>query len=298
MRGLVDGRFPERLNRRELCEGVLLSNGRVVAVEVVVSAPPLVEGVPNPVLAAVMGADILVLNRLGLEAVRVEGLDGPEALMELRRRAGIPFLANMEPLKDPAGSEGQEALVRGGSRLLEAGVDGFLVTCNPYTAVPNRFLVRAVSVLRQAFRDSFIAVGKMHGCGVVAESREGLLSEKLLADFLEAGADGVLIPLPGVSASVPRSRAERLVAKAHELDGLVIGCLDNSLEGSSLEMVERLALESKAMGADIHHIGDAGYAGGIAPPENLLAFAIAIKGRKHTYRRMAAALWPQLMETG
>ncbi|KJE28617.1 hypothetical protein LG52_726 [Geobacillus kaustophilus] len=47
------------------------------------------------------------------------------------------------------------------------------------------------------------------------------------------------------------------------------------------------ALTSKMAGADLHHIGgDAGYHG-IAVPENIMAYSIAIRGRRHTYIRMA-----------
>ena len=51
---------------------------------------------------------------------------------------------------------------------------------------------------------------------------------------------------------------------------------------------------SKTAGADIHHIGDAGY-GGMAIPENIMALSIiAIKGRRHTYRCMALSLRRQV----
>lgn len=42
-------------------------------------------------------------------------------------------------------------------------------------------------------------------------------------------------------------------------------------------------------GADIQHIGDAGYAG-VALPENIMALSIAIRGVRHTYGRMAYSL--------
>ena len=42
-------------------------------------------------------------------------------------------------------------------------------------------------------------------------------------------------------------------------------------------------------GADIHHIGDSGYMG-MALPENIMAYSVAIRGKRHTYRRMAVSL--------
>jgi len=42
-------------------------------------------------------------------------------------------------------------------------------------------------------------------------------------------------------------------------------------------------------GADLFHIGDAGY-GGIAVPENILQYSLVIRGRRHTYLRMARSI--------
>ncbi len=42
----------------------------------------------------------------------------------------------------------------------------------------------------------------------------------------------------------------------------------------------------KMTGTDIHHLGDSGYTG-VAVPENITAYSVAIKGKRHTYRRMS-----------
>ena len=42
-------------------------------------------------------------------------------------------------------------------------------------------------------------------------------------------------------------------------------------------------------GTDMHHLGDAGYIG-MALPENIMAYSSAIKGIRHTYRRMARSI--------
>jgi hypothetical protein len=42
-------------------------------------------------------------------------------------------------------------------------------------------------------------------------------------------------------------------------------------------------------GADMHHIGDAGVLG-MAVPENITAWSMALRGRRHTWHRMAASL--------
>ncbi len=42
-------------------------------------------------------------------------------------------------------------------------------------------------------------------------------------------------------------------------------------------------------GTDLHHIGDSGFTG-IAAPENITAYSVAIRGVRHTYRRMAMSI--------
>ena len=63
----------------------------------------------------------------------------------------------------------------------------------------------------------------------------------------------------------------------------------NFQEGSNSQVIEQIALMSKMAGADIQHIGDAGY-GGIALPENIMALSVAIRGKRHTYRRMGYSM--------
>ena len=62
-----------------------------------------------------------------------------------------------------------------------------------------------------------------------------------------------------------------------------------SQEGADVSTIRQIALMCKMTGTDIHHLGDAGY-GGIALPENIQAYSIAIRGVRHTYRRMAGSV--------
>jgi hypothetical protein len=50
--------------------------------------------------------------------------------------------------------------------------------------------------------------------------------------------------------------------------------------------VRELALAAKRAGADVLHLGDADYSG-MAEPMNVLTASVAIRGRRHAYRRMA-----------
>ena len=65
--------------------------------------------------------------------------------------------------------------------------------------------------------------------------------------------------------------------------------IGTSQEGADVSTVRQIALMSKMAGADLHHIGDTGYMG-IALPENIMAYSIAIRGVRHTYTRMARSI--------
>ncbi|HLS52722.1 MAG TPA: haloacid dehalogenase-like hydrolase, partial [Tissierellaceae bacterium] len=66
--------------------------------------------------------------------------------------------------------------------------------------------------------------------------------------------------------------------------------IGTSQEGADKQTIRNIALYSKMAGADIHHLGDAGMTVGMATPENIMAYSIAIRGKRHTYRRMARSV--------
>ena len=85
---------------------------------------------------------------------------------------------------------------------------------------------------------------------------------------------------------------------AHRLElcsALTIGGLTpyaellRQIRAKSAINIRQIALMCKMTGTDIHHLGDAGY-GGMALPENIQAYSIAVRGIRHTYRRMAGSI--------
>ncbi len=70
---------------------------------------------------------------------------------------------------------------------------------------------------------------------------------------------------------------------------LVLAAIGTSQEGADEATVREIALSAKRGGADLLHIGDAGMSG-MAVPENIQALSVAIRGRRHTYIRMAASV--------
>ncbi len=75
----------------------------------------------------------------------------------------------------------------------------------------------------------------------------------------------------------------------HELGALTLTAVGTSQEGSDTATIREIALMCKMAGADIHHIGDTGVPG-MALPQNIMAYSIAIRGERHTYHKMAQSI--------
>lgn len=130
----------------------------------------------------------------------------------------------------------------------------------------------------------------MHGAGVRKEAGSGIVSENVVAEFAGAGADVVLLPAVGTVPGTTLEKTEKkLVDAAHEQGALALTAIGTSQEGAAAATIRQMALNNKMAGADIHHIGDAGEHG-IAVPENVMDYSIAIRGKRHTYVRMAASV--------
>lgn len=248
-----------------LLQSIRRSEGRTVMCEVLWPSPPLVDGVSNAAVAVAFGADLVLLNMF----------DG-EDLASVKARLGRPVGVNVEPSPDvaPHRRADPENL-----RRLRAA-DFIVVTANPDAEVGAKDMAAAVEQARDELPGTPVFAGKMHGSG-----GRGLVDESELARLAEA-ADGVLLPAPG---TVPGSR-EPVVAgladAAHSAGALVVAAVGTSQEGSDTDTVRQLALSAKRCGADVLHLGDAGLSG-VADPMNVLAASLAIRGRHHTYRRMA-----------
>ncbi len=248
-----------------LLEAVRRSEGRTILCEVLWPASPLVDGVSNAELAVAFGADLVLLNKF----------DG-ENLAGLKRRLGRPVGVNVEPSDQVAPH--RRASHENLRRLVDA--DFIVITANPDAEVGAEEMLSAVALVRETIPDAALFAGKMHGSG-----GRGMVGEKEMA-ALAGASDAVLIPAPG---TVPGSR-EPLVAEladaAHASGALVVATVGTSQEGADRETVRELALAAKRAGADVLHLGDAGVSG-ITEPMNVLAASLAIRGRRHAYRRMA-----------
>jgi hypothetical protein len=237
---------------------------------------------------AAHGADIILLNL-------VEGAWSPPSswsfpslgrmadLRELAATIGRPVGVNLEP--DPRGDlipPPRRATAENAVALRDAGTALFVLTANPGTHASYAGLVDVTKDLRDAVGGhAAIWVGKMHHAG-----RPERVTPEVLLDLVDAGASGVLIPIPGTVPGVTRDLATAAIEAVHERGAVVLGTIGTSQEGAPESLAHTLALVAKEIGVDAHHVGDAGYHG-VGDPHLLHAYSLVVRGRRHTWRRMA-----------
>lgn len=288
--------------RKELLEAVAGSEGRVLAGECIGVTQPLLTDVTNAETVASMGADILLLNMFDVICPVITALpkvEPKETVREIKRLTGRVVGINLEPVREAeapgAGalwklSEGRRATASNALLAAEMGVDMVLLTGNPGNGVRNEAILDSLKAIRSAVGDRLIlAAGKMHASGVISEGGEKIITKEEIAAFREAGADIILLPAPGTVPGITMEYIRELVAFSHSLGALTITSIGTSQEGSDMATIRQIALLCKMTGTDIHHIGDSGYVG-MALPENIMAYSIAIRGVRHTYHRMAQSI--------
>lgn len=292
----------ESFTKEDLLESIRKSEGRVIACETIGTVRPMLGDVTNAEFVSAMGADILLLNMFDVKNPVIQGLpDGkPEdTIRRLKQLTGRPIGINLEPVNagaegetDPLWkmSEGRRATLENARLACSMGVDMILLTGNPGMGVANEAIEETLKLYRENLGDKLIlAAGKMHAAGVLNESAEQIITKEDVKRFRKAGADILLFPAPGTVPGITMESVRELVVCAHSLGALAITAIGTSQEGSDIQTIRQIALMCKMAGTDIHHLGDTGYTG-MALPENIHAYSIAVRGVRHTYHRMAASV--------
>lgn len=288
-------------NKAELLTAISDSEGRTLAAETIGTVTPMLVNITNAEFVASLGADLIMLNIFDVNNPIIQGLPqtSPEdTIREVKRLTGRMVAINLEPAVIKDGQEesvwnlttGRQATVENARKAADMGVDMIVLTGNPGVGVDNEAIIQALSRLKEAVGDRVIlTAGKMHASGIISEAGEKILTEKDVEAFVDAGEDVILLPAPGTVPGITMEYAGNLIRKAHEKGALAMTTIGTSQEGADEATVRQIALMCKMAGADIHHIGDSGYMG-MALPENITAYSVAIRGKRHTYRRMAMSL--------
>ena len=306
MRRIIDCRSSDFLNmsRQDLLDSIANCEGRTVCCETVGSYQPMLGDITNAEFAAAMGADILLLNLFDCVDPQINALpkcEPMERVRMLKKLTGRPIGINLEPVEQVLSSEdpeenmwamtsGRKATLENAKRAADMGVNFILLTGNPGVGVTNEAIVQTLSLYKRELGDRLVlAAGKMHAAGILTEGAEKIITKEDVKAFAEAGADIILMPAPGTVPGITLELVRDLVTYAHSLGCLTITAIGTSQEGADVATIRQIALMAKMTGTDIHHLGDAGY-GGMALPENIQAYSVAIRGIRHTYRRMASSV--------
>lgn len=295
-----------KMTPQELKQSILASEGRIICSENVVLAPPLSSGLTNAEVASAYGADLILLNMFNCDKPIVLGLDeipfslegitlteSKDPIHRLKHLVGRPIGVNLEPVDETATKmdegfilpEGHRATARTLRKASELGFDFVCLTGNPGTGVTNKKITEAIKSAKENFTGLIIA-GKMHSSGI----NEPVMSLESARDFIEAGADILLVPAVGTVPGFTDQELIDIVKYAKKENTLVMSAMGTSQEGSDVDTIRQIALRNKIAGVDIQHIGDAGYVGGIANVENIYALSITIRGIRHTINRVARSI--------
>ena len=280
------------LKGRALAEAILESEGRVIGAEVegVTSGVPCGYGsaVSNGEMSAAFGADLIFVNAgvPFLDKPVIPELESlthvPCGFQGLSRYLGRPCGPILEP-DLPYVPEPIRASEETVNKAVESGAAFIILSANPCRGpIGHKEIIESVKTVRRASGDILVIAGKMHHSGMW----ETYTPDAARA-YMEAGADGSIIPVPGTVPGVTERMAADYAGEIHKNGGLVLSAITTSQEGSDRETIRQLALSAKRTGADIHHISTAGYPLGSPPPENLYTYSVAVRGVRHTWNRMA-----------
>lgn len=277
----------------ELKQAILASEGRTVMAENVASSSNFLAGVTNAELERAAGADLILFNALDLFDPQIVGI--PDNIEEspvewIKKAIGRPIGVNLEPVDikasmNEARSEISIGRIVSPKTLKQANKLGFNFICltgNPGTSVTNDAIKHAIELSREHF-DGLIIAGKMHGAGV----DEPVMNLEIAKQFVETGIDMLLVPAPYTVPYFMEQDLKEIAdyvrshnkGKSIEDKVLLLTANGTSQDSSDSDTIKKIALASKACGADIQHIGDS--LNGICLPENIFALGQAIRGYRH-----------------
>lgn len=281
----------------QLTESIRKTEGRTVSVEVICTYEPPIEGVTHAEIAAAFGADIITLDCYDPDKPLIQGLPSsiasqPDILRQLKRMIGLPIAVNMAITRQ---SEGGWLYTRRYSeerleKLVQQGADIVFLYGDSATGQTATQIAEVARKARQRYGDALMLVG-VPDVYFPAPINEAIRQRYMQAhqQILEAGAQCIGLVMPGSKQGWRLEDTARLVDHIHELNGLVWLILTGSVEGSPRECVQQMALNAKMIGGDVYRLDEAGLSG-MPLPENILEFSLAIRGKRHTYRRMALSV--------
>lgn len=289
------------MSKVQLLESIQASEGRVIVTECIPAMPNLPYEATQMEMVSAFGSDIVLINMFDVDKPVVYGINAEKSniIKEIKRLTGRPVGINLEPV-DSNGeiigemniiSRGRQATADNGKKAVEMGVDFIVLTGNPGVGVSNKAIIESLKQIKKSVKDDIVLIaGKMHASGSRIEAGSSIISKEDILNFVNAGANVILLPAPGTVPGVTLEFIKELVEYAHSLGVLTITSIGTSQEGADVDTIRQIALMCKMTGTDMHHLGDGGSSPGMTNPENIMAYSIVIRGKRHTYNRMALSI--------
>ena len=313
-------------SRKELLDAIRAAGGRVIIGETVTFKQPIIDGVSSVELLKSWGADMVTINHYNVDLPMIPGLRSTEAgiekfgsywnvqnakgclpdvklvefyfqkqylqygfgrtIAEAKTLAGIPIGITLEPVaEDSDYPVARVANTESARRAVEQGANFIVIIQKP--AMPEAEFAKSVAKVREGVGEKgLVKAGKMPWGSTFIDGPEKFITEGEIKLLAKSGADAIILPSPGTVPGLTVELVRAWVNVVHSCGLLAETTIGTSQEGADAEVLRRFAIDSKMTGADMFQIGDGGYSG-TTLPENLMAFAMSIKGRRHTLRRMA-----------
>ena len=293
----------EGMSPIDLKESVYKSEGRVIMGQhLLFDGAGLVRGVTNTEVMFAFGADMVMLNTIDLDNLEnnpgLLGLSIAELKARCRRPIGV-YLGCPNQKNEDAGkkvlyrSEGMLCTPEHVEKCVSLGLDFIVLGGNPGSGTSISDIINCTKWIKDIYGDQiFLFAGKWEDGitePVLGDPTAQRDDKKIIRQLIDAGADCIDLPAPGSRHGISVSHIQELVQFVHTYKPgtLAMTFLNSSVEGADPNTVRLIALKMKETGADIHAIGDGGFAS-CSSPENIHQLSISIKGRPYTYFRMAS----------
>lgn len=283
-----------KMSKDDLFNAIKASEGRTILSENISSKESVGIDTTSSEVARAFGADLILLNGIDLFDITIYGLEKniQNPIKHLKKLLGRPVGVNLEPIDLNANmlenilniSVGRTLTEKTLLKANELGFDFICLTGNPATGVTNNKIIEAIKLAKKHFNGLVIA-GKMHGSGV----NEKILDQNVIKEFIESGADIILLPAIGTIPGITLEKVEPIISYIHEKGKLAMSSIGTSQESAKKETIREIAIINKMAGFDIQHIGDGGF-GGLAIYDNILELSIAIRGLRHTIRMISTSI--------
>lgn len=315
------------LSPQELFTAIKISEGRVIMAPARLRGPNLIQYVSCAEVAAAFGADIVKMNCYNPDDPIFPGLPSKDpkddepyrkiqvqlgkgwTLREVRQLIGRPVMVGLSLEPDAFGAKTMDTgfidtdtKESGGmphfteerlEKILEQKAD-IIEICVHGVSQPGR--IAAIRHAKEIIGNrALLESGVNHGPGLIAATEEPFNLRELItpedaAEMVKAGAQIIQFPATGSLPGFTPEYAALIVDAIHKAGGIANAGIHSSQEGADEDTVRRIAIGNKTIGADMITLGDAGLNENMPIPEVIMAACIAVKGKRHTYRRMSESV--------